>query len=988
MSKALNQSSQGRIRAAEWRESHMVRMINRRLTCFIVILIAASSLVPTVLAQHPSQPIWQEPTANLVSSWAVTAPTLDGRISSELEWADAYAQKIVLYHNDGSTGNYFLDQKLQATYFAKNDADWLYLLVHVNSTTEVPQYTDIAYFWPVSHGTWPNSTVAGIDTGNDTREGYGWNEKDWQYSGSNNVKGAASCHKQEASGMDCWFEYAKRLRSDNVHDWRLNLGDILGQRPPDLVVNLGTDKNYYSRYVMLYLSSESEGTPTRINSTFAWRAEGNFSYAKFLLSPNFTINADPGVYQVDKIALDAKVTRPFEAGGKRDFYAFDIGVAIGNQPESFGLVCPKYCSSLSSNRYYGLALTLAPYAIGNQQLKLEIDFSQMHFTVSTSNSSTPPPTLIGASDPLRYDSTFATSGKIFVNLIFWSGHFERRDEVLTVQNVTASIALVREPRLLENLPKPIFEKSWTFNASGEGLSAPVVGVAVSSDGHVLAAVDRFNARTETAEVYLLDSEGRLVWSRYYHGGSFFWFLMNVALTPDSKLAAYAIYSSNNASSVGIWYVDENGHVIWVQNEPWYHSVAMSSDGKLIAAVGATKGSGESLQPDGKLLVLDDRGQVLWQRKFLGELPMRASVSPEGGFIAVTTGIDASLPGATNSSVYLFDRTGNILWRHVGPAIVRSVDLSSSAESVVISYSDGTVEILDKSGVLVERYLHSYRLPNLSLGGDTWSATTTPDGNLIVTSQGYGLFIFTGNLSQLIAVPSIDESVISVAASSGGKLIVAGTYEGVLYLYTLSSERSVEYARFVIEAARDAGLSTGSTIDVLDRMESEGGIGAYLQSRQLINQTIVALRAEYSKAYAQAQAGILEASNLLNATTNRLQDTKSQLNSTQQSKALALLSEASGSLKLAQQYVAEAPNMFRSGDLPIAVKFVHRAIDAVQQTRARIADSESSLTPLVTPTQNVQLQENIVVFLVLALVPLGILVVLMVRRKKSLRTLHS
>lgn len=899
-------------------------------------------VLPRVSAESSGEASSYRTTVDLGSGWSAYPVTFDGKITNEQEWSDAYQQKVVFFRGWLPDEPHLrTNDTAAATFYVKNDAKWLYLLVHVNSTNKDPQGIGISYYWWTWHGVWDGGRAAGVERDGSVYDAYYVNETYWKDVKPTNVKGAVSCVTFLLSGSDCWFEFAKMLRSDDAHDWSFAPGEEVGTGPPDLLVNMHFAKNEgsYIRYTKLHLSPESEASYSELKSSFTWRSGQVLTLNGFLLSPDFSINVEKGTYRVGKIAINATFRESLNQSRKPDysrFPTFDIGTTVGSRPESFS--CQRYCGQ-SSNPYYGVAVGPAPNAIGDQSVRVTMDFTQIRFSVQSSNGSKFPTMILFAEPIFRYDPIFASDGKIFINLVVWSGDPDIQTWNLMLQNATLDVELVGEGRLLASLPRPSFHESWTWNVSRRGLRTPIAGLAASDDGHVLAAANVYNDTSNAAEVYLLDSEGHLVWSNIHPGGQFYWNHLDIGLTPDRNFAAYAIYSSGpyQQNDAGIWYVDENGHPIWVHRELGYHSVAMSSDGQLVAAVGATKGTGSSIQSDGKLLVLDGAGRVLWGQHFPREMPMKVSVSPDGHYVAVTTGVDYSpFPGGTNSSVYLFDRSGQVLWRHVGPGIARSTSLSQEAKKIIVSYIDGTVEILDRSGTVIEKYLHSYRWP-WGGGGDTWSVAMTPDGSQLLTSQDWGLFIFTNTLSQLIAVPGWGYGVISVAESSGGQFITAGTFQGVLHSYILSSDNSVQYALLVSKAAQDVGVTiANSTLNAMILAQSQGRwLDAYWQSQELVNATIAGLRSQYSKSYTLAHADMLAAGKMFNETSSRLNEIKSRLNSTQASKALTMLSEASGLLIEAESYLAKAPGEFRSGNYVIALKFVQRAAHAIEEVRSRI-----------------------------------------------------
>jgi len=153
----------------------------------------------------------------------------------------------------------------------------------------------------------------------------------------------------------------------------------------------------------------------------------------------------------------------------------------------------------------------------------------------------------------------------------------------------------------------------------------------------------------------------------------------------------------------------------------------------------------------------------------------------------------------------------------------------------------------------------------------------------------------------------------------------------------------------------------------------------LPACQLVNATITALRGEYSRSHVEAQAIMSRPLGFLNVTTSRLEGSK--LNSTQYSKATDLLSEARQSLNLAQQYLDKAPDEFRSGNYPIAVRLVHNALRAIQEAQARIGDADMLISESVSTSGKIPGTQGLttegafmlVVFVVISSVIIAILV---------------
>ncbi len=938
----------------------------------LALIIIVCGAVPAVVAQ--SQPN-KSSDYQLFSGWAIFDVNFDGKVTDTTEWSDAYAQTVVLYHEDSS---------LTANYRIKNNDIWVYFLVTVEFSSKRPDETGISYYWPFFRlGKWEKSVYGGVYRWNQTIDMYGWNETSWQNAspGQENVKGAVTC-----SANTCSFEYAKKLASGNAYDWSLIPGDTVGDK--DLVIGVGFDTGRYERYAVLHLSERTDESPSRVESRFTWQPEGKLGFGRYLVSPDFLLDVGPGTYGLEKVRIESIIKNPSSG-----LQIFEIGVTVGSAPGSFALECSESdCRRLSSNKYYGVALMLEPAASGGQMVETEIDFRHAQFSVSTSNSSHLPtlfyfvPTL----GSFSYDSTFATSRGIYLNLVFWSAYTGMKLGDLAVQNAMVDITLIKEQRLKAMMPKPRLESTWTWAAPRHSESTVAAGTAVSDDGKVLAAINS----GDSAEVYLLDAAGRTVWSKTYASSQFYWNLLNVGLTPDSKFATYAIFSSANSSNAGIWYVDGKGNPIWVHNEPWYHSVATSSDGKVVAAVKAVKLVSGKPQPDGNLLVLDELGQVRWQQKFTDEVPMRVAVSPEGEFVAITTGVAPHvLPQASRSSVDLYDKAGKLLWSHAGSSIARCIDVSTQAQRIVVGYSDGTIEILDHSGLVVSRYLHRYQVANQYEGSDTWGVAITDNGVESVSTSEYSLFVFGANLTSFIAMRPLWTgegsdyrrlSATTVAVSSGGKFVVAGTSDGHLLSFEMNTDPLLEYCRILDQEVHDSGVTLGGPgLDEITSLDSQGKwLEANVAAEEFVNATATAFVDEYSDSQGRATVALSRTLESLNATTARLE--VSRLDSVQLRNATDLLSQAEELANLARLNLNKAPDEFQSGNYPLAVRILHNAIEDAQQAQTKIDDANATISESV-PTSSMSIAGiqpvGGLLMILVAVVVVSITAAALIRRKK-------
>jgi len=172
---------------------------------------------------------------NILSSWAVTTPTIDGVISPG-EWIDADTADFTLT---------YCGESHDVTLHVKNDDTYLYLAVVVRNeeySNPAEMYHDFANFY------FDNDNDAVTDTGEDGlairfdntvfRDTYnptgvnGWSYSDDSDGGTNDIEGAVTHTNPVPDGVgDYTFEYKHSLNStDNAHDFSLSSGDTVGFR--------------------------------------------------------------------------------------------------------------------------------------------------------------------------------------------------------------------------------------------------------------------------------------------------------------------------------------------------------------------------------------------------------------------------------------------------------------------------------------------------------------------------------------------------------------------------------------------------------------------------------------------------------------------------------------------------------------------------------------------------------------------------------------
>ncbi len=154
-----------------------------------------------------------------------------------------------------------------------------------------------------------------------------------------------------------------------------------------------------------------------------------------------------------------------------------------------------------------------------------------------------------------------------------------------------------------------------------------------------------------------------------------------------------------------------------------------------------------------------------------------AVSSDGKFTAggVQTG-DAS------GAVYEVGRNGSVLWTEQVESAISSVAISGDGQLVVAGGSQdfGGSNGSFTSGVILMYGQGGSLLWNYSTGSDlVHQVTISTDGKLIAAASGSGVLLFNGTGS-LIWQKSVGPS--SVAMSSDGSRIVAGTVDGTVYAF--------------------------------------------------------------------------------------------------------------------------------------------------------------------------------------------------------------
>lgn len=167
-------------------------------------------------------------------------------------------------------------------------------------------------------------------------------------------------------------------------------------------------------------------------------------------------------------------------------------------------------------------------------------------------------------------------------------------------------------------------------------------------------------------------------------------------------------------------------------------------------------------------------ELLWRYE-AGDRVTSISMSSDGSYVAA--GFEWTSKVRFNTSfgenrVYLFDRSGNILWDYKTEGTVSSVSLSSDGSYVAVGSLDGYVYLFDPSGNLLWSYKTDSYVGQVSISSD---------GSHVAAQVGYDVYLFD-RLGNLLWSYKTDNGVRSVSISSDGSYIAAGSDDKKVYFF--------------------------------------------------------------------------------------------------------------------------------------------------------------------------------------------------------------
>ena len=280
-------------------------------------------------------------------------------------------------------------------------------------------------------------------------------------------------------------------------------------------------------------------------------------------------------------------------------------------------------------------------------------------------------------------------------------------------------------------------------------------ISISKDGTYTAAVG-------TEGLTLLDKGGTRLWTQKpWKGYETIW---SAAIADEGR---YIIIGSSDKNA---YYFDKAGNLLWK-----YQTGIFGIPGREVAGVGISR-DGRSIaigEGDGTIKLLNDKGSLLWSYSIKDERLALSGVaiSGDGNYIAALTEF--------YNNVYLFDKTGKLLWKNhytefKGFYLGHGVAISKDGRYIVVGCTDKNVYCFDNRGTLLWK---------TDLGTNIGPVSITDDGSFIVAgSENKNIFLLDNNGKILWYYPTLT-TVEGVSISGDGSLIAGSIKDREAFVIT-------------------------------------------------------------------------------------------------------------------------------------------------------------------------------------------------------------
>ncbi len=298
------------------------------------------------------------------------------------------------------------------------------------------------------------------------------------------------------------------------------------------------------------------------------------------------------------------------------------------------------------------------------------------------------------------------------------------------------------PSPTETPPEPVeqpFTLLWEYDTGVD-----VYGVGITEDGEmILAGSSDFN-------LYAFDKTGEVLWQYELFGA-----VNDISLTPNADRIVATSFVTPNGT---VYLFDSKGRLIWkktLEAPAW--GADISSDGETIAL---------SLGND-KIRILDKNGNTEWEYETRHSAwgVWEIGLKPDGGVVA----------GSDDTYFYVLSPDGQLIFEN-------SQGGTGHTTGVAVSKEGDYVGIVTGRSMSVYFYQGTNLLWETQTGFNNGDIDMTPDGELVaVASYDKNAYLFNKKGELVMKVP-MKERVQSVVLSSDGKYLVAGTWNGGIYLF--------------------------------------------------------------------------------------------------------------------------------------------------------------------------------------------------------------
>jgi outer membrane protein assembly factor BamB len=258
---------------------------------------------------------------------------------------------------------------------------------------------------------------------------------------------------------------------------------------------------------------------------------------------------------------------------------------------------------------------------------------------------------------------------------------------------------------------------------------------------------RIIAGSDDKNIYVFDASGGLLWQRQLEGK-----VWGASVSPNGR------YFSAGTEGGNVYFFDGLGNLLWqnqLSNDAY--ETGVSRDGDYV--VYGSMNWGDSTY---SAYLFNKTGSLQWTRT--AKDACGVAISDDGKSIVV---------GADNEFVFLYNASGEQVWKYKTGGEVWGVSMSGDASLVVAGSSDGYVYALDKSGKLVWKY---------DTGISVWEVSVSQDGQYVASSSEE-LVCFLSRNGNLIWQKTMASETEGIGLSENGDFLALGSYDGYVYSFS-------------------------------------------------------------------------------------------------------------------------------------------------------------------------------------------------------------